>query len=138
MDTSKVLSELRAERDRINQAIAALEALTPTASATVQRSQSPAKARAGRKPSTAMPASATTAGRRTLSPAARRAMSRAAKKRWAAKKNAAQPQVRAMQPVTAKQSGPQQAAAKRKISASERTRRAEAAKKMWAERKKAA
>ncbi len=71
MEINKVLSELRMERDRITQAIAAIEALTGTGE---QRS---GKSQLGVKP------------RRTMSAAARKRISEAAKRRWAERKKAA-------------------------------------------------
>jgi hypothetical protein len=136
MDTSKILNDLRAERERIDRAIAALEALTPNATQTAPGTQSLARARAGRKPSSAKQASASTTGGRTMSPAARRRISLAAKKRWAEKKNAAQPQA------TAKQTAPKQTAAKQAkkagLTAAGRKRLSENMKKRWAAKKKAA
>jgi len=69
MDISKVLSELRQERERISQAIAAIEALGKQSKA--------AGKTAGLKPA------------RTMSAAARKRISEAAKKRWAERKKAA-------------------------------------------------
>lgn len=91
MDTSRILNELRSERDRINQAIAALEALTPsapqTASQPKRRGRKPAAAKQG--PGQPAPAKQVSAGKRTLSPSARKRISEAAKRRWAAQKAAA-------------------------------------------------
>lgn len=91
MDTARILTELRAERDRIDQAIAALEALSR---ATSQPGSQPR--RRGRKPSaakqertSATPAKQPKAGRRKLSAAARKRISDAAKRRWAAQKSKA-------------------------------------------------
>jgi hypothetical protein len=121
MDTQRILIDLRAERDRINQAIAALEALDSTAAPASRPMQPPQAAPRPR------------GGKRTMSAAARQKISEAAKRRWAKQKaQAAKPKV------TAKQTAPKPTAAKRTISAAGRKRIAEAAKKMWAERKKAA
>jgi hypothetical protein len=76
MDTKQILADLRAELNRIEQAIAALEGLdgTGTLKATALSAQpAPAKAR----------------GRRTMSPAARKKIAEAQRKRWAAQKKAA-------------------------------------------------
>ena len=72
MDTRQLLSELRAERDRIAQAIDAIERLSGTSN------------RAGK-------AAAASAGkpRRKMSAAARKRISEAAKKRWAERRKAA-------------------------------------------------
>ncbi len=64
MDTTSILADLRAERDRINQAISALE--TFGGSATASKSKK--------------------TGRRHMSAAARRKISEAQKKRWAKQK----------------------------------------------------
>jgi hypothetical protein len=80
MDTKQLLSELRAERDRITQAISAIESLSGTGTRTDGRSKA---ARAGRA------AAAKSAPRRTMSPAARKRISEAAKKRWAERRKAA-------------------------------------------------
>ena len=71
MEINKILSELRNERERITQAIAAIEGLT---GAGTQRS---AKSKAGAKPA------------RTMSAAARKRISEAAKRRWAERKKTA-------------------------------------------------
>ena len=71
MDTQSILNDLRAERDRLNTAIAALEGST-----------------GGRRSSNSFP----TRRRRRMSAAARARISRAMKARWAAKKKGARPQ----------------------------------------------
>jgi hypothetical protein len=68
MNTKSILSQLKAELNRINRAITALEALGDD----TQR--------------TAAPAKAVRRGRRKMSAAARKRISLAAKKRWAALK----------------------------------------------------
>lgn len=73
MDTRKILSELRAERDRIDKAIAALEALD-TIAAPAARTSKP-----GPKPR----------GRRQMSAEGRRRISEMMKKRWAERKKKA-------------------------------------------------
>jgi hypothetical protein len=67
MDTQKILAELRAERDRIERAITAIEGLNSTG-----------HRRAGRPK-----AGATPRGRSRMSAAARRKLSRLLKQRWA-------------------------------------------------------
>jgi hypothetical protein len=120
MDTSKILSDLRAERDRIDRAIAALEALNSTAPQS--------------KTATA-PAQQATTGKRTMSASARRKISKAQKALWASKK-AAQPRG------TATQAAPKQVAAKQAkkagLTAAGRKRLSENMKKRWAAKKKAA
>ncbi len=73
MDTRKILSDLRAERDRLTQAIAALESLDRT----------PGR---GRRAKTAAPAAKRRRGRRRLSAATRKRMSEMMKARWAERK----------------------------------------------------
>ena len=80
MDTRKILSELRAERERIERAISALESLNtathrPGPRAAAARPQAPAAKPARR--------------RRHMSAAARKRMSEMMKKRWAERKKAA-------------------------------------------------
>jgi len=110
MDTKQILAELRIELKRLNQAIAALESLDGTATATTpaakaapaqakRRGLTPAgrrrlsekmKARwAARRKQVAKPASKKTTGRRTMSAASRKKMAEAQRKRWAAQKKAA-------------------------------------------------
>jgi hypothetical protein len=110
MDINPILTDLKVELNRLNQAIAALESLNGTATATVsaakpapiqakKRGLTPAgrrrlsammKARwAARRKAAAKPASKKTLARRTMSPAARRKIAEAQRKRWAAVKKAA-------------------------------------------------
>ena len=143
MDTKQILTDLRAERDRLSHAITALEALnssTLTFSATsgkitVSRAKSGrrispegmariiaatkarwARVRAGKAPA---------AGHRQISAAGRKAMSEASKRRWAAHRKGtaattkSRSNVRTMSPVA-------------------RNRIADAMRKRWAERRKAA
>jgi len=67
MDTNRILAELRAERDRIDQAISAIEAVNATG-----------RQRVGRPPR----AAAIPRKRGRMSAAARRKMSRLMKQRW--------------------------------------------------------
>lgn len=69
MDTNRILAELRAERGRIDRAIAAIEGLNSTGRR--------AAARAGTKPAVGRKR------RRPMSAAARRKLSRLMKQRWA-------------------------------------------------------
>jgi hypothetical protein len=132
MDTAQILTELRAERSRIDSAITALVALD------------------GRKPlgnghdlptPLGKPAAArdvkhaTHTVRRTMSPAARKKIAAALKARWAAKKTSTKPVA------DAKQATPKKVVtktAKRVISAESRKKMAEAQKKRWAKKKSAA
>jgi len=67
MDTNRILAELRAERDRIDQAISAIEAVNSTG-----------RGRVGRPPKAAR-----VRRRGRMSAAARRKLSRLLKQRWA-------------------------------------------------------
>jgi hypothetical protein len=110
MDTRTILTALKAELNRLNQAIAALESLDGTATATTpaakaapkqakKRGLTPAgrrrlsekmKARwAARRKQVVKPAAKKTSGRRTVSTASRKKMAEAQRKRWAAQKKAA-------------------------------------------------
>ena len=109
METAKFLNELRGELNRLNQAIAALESLDGTVTATTpaaiaapkqakKRELTPAgrrrlsammKARwAARCEAAAKPATKATSARRTMSAAARKKIAEAQRKRWAAVKKA--------------------------------------------------
>jgi hypothetical protein len=79
MDTRKILSELRAERNRIDQAIAALEALDTTAATPAARTNKPGPKPRGPKPG----------GRRHMSAAGRQRISEMMKKRWAERRKRA-------------------------------------------------
>jgi hypothetical protein len=109
VDTKKILSDLRAELARINQAIAALETLSDTGVPTVAKA-------AGPKPR-----------RRRISAAGRRRISEAAKARWAERRK------KATKPVAPKQAG-----GRGKMSPAARKRISEMMKKRWAERRKKA
>jgi hypothetical protein len=119
MDTRRILTELLAERERIDQAIAALQALDSTYTPPAQ-------------PSSTKAATPQTRGRR-MSAAGRKRISEAAKKRWAERKKAAE------SPVTAKQSATKHSSKRRGgITAAGRKRISDMMKKRWAERRKAA
>jgi len=111
VDTKKILSDLRAELARINQAIAALETLNDTGVPAVAVSKA-----AGPKPR-----------RRRISAAGRRRISEAAKARWAERRK------KATNPVAPKQAG-----GRGKMSPAARKRISEMMKKRWAERRKKA
>jgi len=80
MDTTKILTDLRTQRDHIIAAITALEALNPTAV-----SHPTAKAAT---PALKTARTATVAGKRVISAQARQRMALAQQKRWAKKKRA--------------------------------------------------
>ena len=110
METARILEELREELNRLNQAIAALESLDGTATATTPAAK-------------VVP---TQSGRRGLTPAGRRRLSAMMKARWAARRKAA------AKPTSTKTGAhkPMSAATKKRLSL--------LAKRRWAARKKAA
>jgi hypothetical protein len=79
MDTSKILAELHAERERLNQAIAALEALNGTA----------VSSQLGRTTRRNAAAPTQQRAKRVISAEARQRMAKAQRKRWADHKKAA-------------------------------------------------
>jgi hypothetical protein len=81
MDIRKVISEIKEERDRLGQAIEALEELVSEGKPRTGHSTEISGAAA--KPMSAK-VTPITHGRRMLSPAGRRRISEAQKKRWAA------------------------------------------------------
>jgi hypothetical protein len=88
MDTAQILNELRAQRDRIDSAITALEALNGAAISPVKTNANAAKPAAVKSAKTAsVPAPA--AKKRVISPEGRQRMAEAQQKRWASKKKAA-------------------------------------------------
>src|SRR5580658_1669366 len=83
MDTSRILTDLRAERDRIDQAINALEALNGKAvrnAATFQE---------GSTPRVSQPINSQGGARPSISAAGRERISEAAKKMWAQRRTQA-------------------------------------------------
>ena len=117
MDIQSLLSELKTERNRIDQAVSALEGLSSPA-----RRGRPAKA----KPT----ASAGGKKRRRMSPAARKRISAAMKQRWAKWKGKSAPKKAKAAPKKRAGRKPMSAAMRKKLSAMMKAR--------WAERKKAA
>ena len=114
MEISRMLADLRAERNRIDRAITALEALNPSASSDV------AEDRAHPTPTAAQLATKSPrAGGRGISAAGRKRISETAKKMWAERKKANIPNRR-----------PMSAATKRRLS--------QLAKARWAAKKKMA
>src|SRR5271169_6684565 len=113
MDIQTIVSDLKAERNRIDQAISALEGPTSTAH------------RRGRPPK-----GTTTGGsHRRMSPAARKRISEAMKQRWAKWKGKSSPKQAKAKPQKKAARRPMSAAAKKKLSAMMKAR--------WEERKKA-
>jgi len=110
MDIKPILTDLKAELNRLNQAIAALESLDGTATATT-----PAAIAAPKR-----------GVRRRISAAGRKRISEAAKARWAARRKAA------AKPAPAKK------AARKPMSAATKKRLSLLAKRRWAARKEAA
>jgi hypothetical protein len=88
MDTAKFLADLRAQRDRIDNAITALEALSGTATTSAKTTTK-----------AALPATAPTTAKRVISAEARQRMADAQKKRYA-KARAAAKKAAAVAPVT--------------------------------------
>jgi len=105
MDINTILEELHAERDRIDQAISAIEAVSSTG-----------RPRVGRQPK------ATRKARRSggMSAAARRKMSRLMKQRWAQGKM--KPRAKATPSRASKPARHMSKAARRKIAAAQRAR----------------
>jgi hypothetical protein len=132
MDTAQILADLRAQRNRIDNAITALEALNGTKPLGNGHDLPTPLG----KPAAALDVKqASQTVRRTMSPAARKKIAAAQKARWAANKKPAKPVA------DAKQSAPKKAVtktAKRVISAESRRKMAEAQQKRWAKKKKAA
>jgi hypothetical protein len=86
MDISRMLAELQSERQRIDQAISALQSIAGTSSSSTgaRRGRRP-----GRPPKSASAAPQSTGGRRgrrTMSAAARKRISEMMKQRWAERK----------------------------------------------------
>ena len=107
MNINQISTDLTAERNRIDQAIAALEGASPrlgrplksstgkrtmsaSARARISAAQKARWAKKKGKPATtkAAPAKKATSGRKPMSPAARKKLSAMAKARWAAAKKA--------------------------------------------------
>jgi len=114
MELREILVGLKAERNRIARAIAAVEALDSTG----------ASVRRGR-PATAAKAAPKQPGKRGLTPAGRRRLSALMKARWAARRKAAAP-------------APKPSRGRRRMSAAARKKIAEAQRARWAAQKKAA
>lgn len=81
MDTTKVIADLRAQRERLNQAIAALEALDGI---TVSHPTT----KMAKKAAAPAPGAKQTAKKRVISPEGRKHMAEAQQKRWAKKEKA--------------------------------------------------
>jgi len=105
MDTKRILAELRTERDRIDQAISALEAVNTTGHQRVGRPPRVAAARNRR-------------GR--MSATARRKLSRLLKQRWAQGKMKPKAKVKPVQ--TYKRARRMSRAARKRIAAAQRAR----------------
>ena len=109
MDTNRILADLHAERDRIEQAISALEAVNSTL----------------RRTAASAPRAAVTRRKRgRMSAAARRKLSRLLKQRWAQGKM--KPKVKAKPAQGSKPARHLSKAARRRIAASQRARWAKA------------
>ncbi len=118
MDTRQILNQLRSERDRLNQAIAALESLE-TSGRTVARG--PVATPTHRKPR-----------RRRISAAGRARIAAAARAMWARRKRQASPAPK--KTTAARKAAP----ARRGMSAAARRKLSAMMKERWAARKSAA
>jgi hypothetical protein len=124
MDIQRMLADLNAERNRLDQAISALQGIESTASAVT--------ARRGRPPG--RPAAAKAGGRRRMSAEARRRISEAAKARWAERKGTSgRKRASAKKTASAPAKG-----VRRGMSPAARKRMSEMMKARWAARKKSA
>ena len=86
MDIKRMLSDLTAERDRIDRAITALQAIeSPASRGTATSRRTPKNI-----PSVSQPKRA----KRRMSPAARKRMSEMMKKRWAERKKQSKPRAK--------------------------------------------
>jgi hypothetical protein len=112
MDIKPILTDLKVELNRLNQAIAVLEALEGTVPVTST-------------PATQAPPKQARGGRRRMSAAGRKRISEAAKARWAARRK------QVAKPASKKTTG------RRTVSAASRKKMAEAQRKRWAAVKKA-
>jgi hypothetical protein len=132
MDTAQILADLRAQRNRIENAITALEALNETKHLGNEHDLPAPSA----KPAAALHVKqASQTVRRTMSPAARKKIATAQKARWAAKKKPTK------SVAAARDAAPKKVAdktPKRVVSPESRKRMAEAQQKRWANRNKAA
>jgi hypothetical protein len=124
MDIQRMLADLTAERNRLDQAISALEGIDSTGST--------GAARRGRPPG--RPAAGKTTGRRRMSAEARRRISEAAKARWAERKGTSGKKGTAAKNAT----GAPARRGSRGMSPAARKRMSEMMKARWAARKKAA
>jgi hypothetical protein len=140
MDTAQILSDLRAQRDRIDSAISALEALSGNAITPAKTATNPVTVKSA-KASPVIPASS----KRVISPDARQRMAETQQKRWAKKKRAVKAAAKkaAVVPAAVKPAkvAPKKAAqktAKGGITAAARKKMSEAAKARRAAKKSAA
>jgi hypothetical protein len=113
MDIQNLVSDLKAERNRLDQAISALEVLTSTAP------------RRGRPPK----ATSTGGKRRRMSPAARKRISEAMKQRWAKWKGKSAPKLA--------KATPKKTAVRRSMSATAKKKLSALMKARWAAKQKA-
>jgi hypothetical protein len=91
MDTAKILADLHAERDRISQAISALEALNGTP----MTRKSPGRPKGSAKRTAKLETARMKKRNGGITAAGRRRLSEMMKKRWAERKKAAKPKTRA-------------------------------------------
>ena len=127
MDTSKILADLRAERDQINQAIAALESLGGTGAAAKSTPKAAKAASVKAKPK---------GKKHVISAAGRNRIAEAARKRWAAVRSAKTAPVASRASKRARK--PMSAAPKQKPAAAAKERPAESKAKPETSAKQAA
>ena len=120
MDIQRMLAELTAERNHLDQAISALEGIDSAGSGAARRGRPPGRPAAGKA-----------RGRRRMSAEARRRISEAAKARWAERKGRKGTAAKKASSAPAKRGS-------RGMSAAARKRMSEMMKARWAARKKAA
>ena len=144
MDTAQVLAYLHAQRDRIVNAIAALEAMGWTAAvkltnSTTTKAATPAAVNSAKAAQAAFPA----ATKRVISPEARQRMAEAQKKRYAKAKRAVKATAKKAAVVVSATEKPAKAApiasavkgARKPMSAATKEKLALAAKERWAAKK---
>lgn len=132
MDTKQFLKDLCAERDRINNAIAALEALNGTGLTQPTAKNAPAPAAV--KTAKATPG----VGKRVVSPEARQRMAEAQKKRYAKAKRAVKAAAKSAAVVgPVAKTSPIATGARKPMSAATKKKLAVAAKARWAAKKSA-
>lgn len=137
MDTQRILTELRAERDRLQKAIEAFEALDSSVTLSTSHPQANIRAQRAKQSAAKGTAKQISTGKRTMSAAARRKISEAAKKRWAERKGKESKSQASAKQVAARQTAAKQAA-QGGLTPAGRKHLSDMMKKRWAERRKKA